>query len=127
MKPAKTVLLLLVAMFVSGISAWLLRGEYDRQFMLAGHFHIVSNASQDHQVTLVFPSKQQKSFKLKQGSSFDFQLSDTGEGAIAVTIDGKARDQVGYVTTLNSPVILVIGDRQTVFSQIFPSQVAKDK
>jgi hypothetical protein len=39
--------------------------------------------------------------------------------------DGENRDQVGYVTSMNSIVVLVIGEEQTEFSQIFPSLITE--
>ena len=125
MRFAKIGLLIIVSILFSSLFSWILRGEYDRHFMMEGYFHIVSNANQDHEVTLKFPSGKQMVFSLKKGSSVDFKLSDTGEGSIAVSIDGKIRDHVGYVTSMNSIVVLVIGEEQTEFSQIFPSLITE--
>lgn len=111
----------MASLLIGGVCAWILRGEYDKHFMMEGHFHVVSNAKQDHEVVLEFPSGKQVDFNLKKGSSFRFKQLDTGEGSVAVSIDGKVRDQVGYVTSKNSIVVLVIGDQETGFSQIFPS------
>lgn len=111
----------MASLLIGGVCAWILRGEYDKHFMMEGHFHVVSNAKQDHEVVLEFPSGKQVDFNLKKGSSFRFKQLDTGDGSVAVSIDGKVRDQVGYVTSKNSIVVLVIGDQETGFSQIFPS------
>lgn len=89
--------------------------------MMEGHFHIMSNAKLDHKVGLNFPSGKHLIFNLKKGGSVDFKLPDTGEGSITISIDGVVRDHVGYVTSMNSIVVLVIGEEQTEFSQIFPS------
>jgi hypothetical protein len=121
MKAAKTALTIIGALFIGGLCSWILRGEYDQHFMMEGHFHIVSNAQQDHDITIIFPSEKQIHFTLKQGGTFDFRQLNTGEGSVAISIDGKLRDQVGYVTSMNSIVVLVIGDTQTQFSQIFPA------
>jgi hypothetical protein len=120
MKYTKTGLTIIASILIGGLCAWMLRGEYDRIFMMEGHFHIMSNAKLDHRVDLHFPSGKHLSFNLKKGGSVDFKLPDTGEGSIAVSIDGVERDHVGYVTSMNSIVVLVIGEEQTEFSQIFP-------
>ncbi len=125
MRFAKIGLLVIVSFLIGGFISWLLRGEYDEHIMMEGHFHIVSNTNQDHEVSLKFPSRKGMVFNLKKRSSVDFKLYDTGEGAIAVSIDGKTRDHVGYVTSMNSIVVLVIGEKQTEFSQIFPSLITE--
>lgn len=71
-------------------------------------------------MTLTFPSGKQTGFNLDKNGICMFQLPDTGEGAISVFLDGKERDKVGYVTSMNSITVLVIGEKETEFSQIFP-------
>ena len=61
---------------------------------------------------------------LKSGS-VDFMITNTGEGSITVIIDGKVRDQVGYVTSMNSIVVLTIGEDHTGYSKIFPPLYTK--
>ncbi|MCC5661521.1 hypothetical protein LC608_32150 [Nostoc sp. XA010] len=125
MKSPKTALFIVISLFVSGLLTWIGRGEYDKDFMMNGYFHVVSNANQDHEVVLGFPSQKLQKFSLKKGGSFDFKLDDTGEGSISVSIDGKVRDKIGYVTSMNNTVVLVVGDERTEFSQIFPSLVSE--
>ena len=120
MRFAKTGFIIIVSLLLGGLSAWLLRGEYDKHFMMEGNFHVVSCADREHMVSLAFPSGQKKNFNLKKGGFADFKLLGTGEGSITVSIDGKPRDRVGYVP-INGIVILVIDEERTVFSQIFPS------
>jgi hypothetical protein len=125
MKSAKTALFIVISLFVSGLLTWIARGEYDKHFMMNGYFHVVSNANQDHEVILEFPSQKEMNFSLKKGSSFNFKLDDTGEGSITVSIDGKVRDKIGYVTSMNNIVLLVVGNERTEFSQIFPSLITE--
>ena len=117
--------LILISLVIGSLLAWVIRGTYDQHFMMDGYFHVVSNAKQDCEIGLRFPSGKQVDFILKKGRSFDFKLSNTGEGSISVAIDGTARDQVGYVTTMNSMVVLVIGDEETNFSQVSPSRITE--
>ena len=119
MKFARNKLLIILTILICGASIWMLRGLYDEHFMMEGRFHIVSSASRDHKVTLIFPSGKQTDFNLEKGSYFDFKLVDTGEGSITILIDGLEREKVGYVTSMNSIIVLVIGDEQSNFSYIF--------
>lgn len=103
------------------LCAWVLRGEFDKHYMMEGHFHIISTASQNYDVVLKFPSGEYVSFYLTSGGTYDFKQTNTSEGSITVAINGKDRDEIGYVTSLNSIVVLTVGDKETGFSQIFPS------
>lgn len=120
MKTIKALLLTLASLIVGLLCAWVLRGEFDRHFMMEGHFHIVSTASENFDVVLNFPSGENESFKLKSGGTYSFKQTNTGEGSIAVVLNGKQRDEVGYVTSLNDIIVLTVGDKETGFSQIFP-------
>lgn len=120
-------ILLLTACFLTGaVLAWLVRGLVDAHHLMDGHFHVISYTNKDHHVTLEFPSGKQVSFLLKKRAAVDFLLTGTGEGSIIVSIDGTIRDRVGYVTSMNSLVILTIGEQQTGFSQVFPSLVSEN-
>ena len=117
---AKAMILFATTTVLSGTLCWLTRGVYDRHFMMEGVFHVVSHSSEAHQILLKFPSGKTKKFTLDPGAVTNFRLKGTGEGYIAVNLDGEARDLVGYVTSMNSIVVLVIGEKTTNFSQIFP-------
>ena len=117
----KAMILFATTALLSGVFAWLIRGVYDRHFMMEGAFHVVSHSSKAHEILLKFPSGKTKEFKLGPGAVTDFRLMETGEGAITVSLDGAFRDTVGYVTSINDIVVLVIGDETTGFSQIFSS------
>lgn len=121
MKKTKVLLLTLASFIVGLLCAWVLRGEFDKHFMMEGHFHIVSTASENFDVVLQFPSGESASFYLNSGDTHSFKETNTGEGSIIVFINGKDRDQIGYVTTLNNMIVLTVGDKETGFSQIFPS------
>jgi hypothetical protein len=116
---------ILISLVIGSLLAWVIRGTYDQHFMMDGCFHVVSNAKQDCEIGLRFPSGKQVDFTLEKGSSVDFKVYNTGEGGISVSVDGKARDLVGYVTSMNSMVVLVIDDEKTNFSQVFPSLVTE--
>lgn len=115
---------LFVIIAVTG-SSWILRGFYDRIFMYEGHFHITSTASEDYDIELYFPSGQSYSFDLPSLGSHTFVMTETGEGSIQVVVDGKVREKVGYVTSINEICVLSIGDRVVVFSQLFPRSDAR--
>ena len=115
----KKSLLIVFLLIVGGFCAWVLRGEYDKRFMMEGRFHVVSTSQQDHEVALTFPSGAQVDFTLKKSASFNFKQTDTGEGSIAVSIDGVDREPVGYVTSMNNIVVLTMDEEHVGFSQIF--------
>ena len=45
----------------------------------------------------------------------------TGEGSVAVAVDGVRKDEVGYVTSRNGMIMITVADDRVVFSQI-PAQ-----
>lgn len=117
----KAMILFATATVLGGTLCWLTRGVYDRHFMMEGTFHVVSHCTEAHEILLKFPSGKTKTFKLGPGAVTDFRLKETGEGSIKVSLDGDSRDAVGYVTSMNHIVVLVIGEEATGFSQIFPA------
>ena len=117
----KAMILFVTAAVLSGTASWIARGVYDHHFMRDGTFHVVSHCTEAHEILLKFPSGKTKEFKLEPGAVTDFRLMKTGEGSITVSLDGEFRDAVGYVTSMNSIVVLVIGEETTGFSQIFPA------
>ena len=117
----KAIILFTASTLLAGTLAWMMRGIYDRHLMIEGAFHVVSHSTKAHEVLLKFPSGETKEFSLNPGAVTDFRLMETGEGSITVSLDGKPRDAVGYVTSINGMIVLVIGDETTGFSQIFPA------
>ncbi len=117
----KAIILFTTLAMLSGGISWIARGKYDHYFMMEGAFHVINHGKGTHEVLLRFPSGKTKKFNLGAGATTHFRLKETGEGSIEVTLDGKARDEVGYVTSMNGIVVLVIGEKTTNFSQIFPA------
>lgn len=109
-----------VALLLAAGAVWMLRGEYDRTFMLKGVFHVTSTAHRDLRVELLFPSGGRSGFLLPGGGSHTFVMKNTGEGGIQVRLVGEPDQSVGYVTTLNAPCVIAIGDSLVTFSQLFP-------
>jgi hypothetical protein len=118
MRSVRITLLFVAYPLLIGVGAWLLRGEYDRHFMIDGFFHVVNGSDQDRDVALEFPSGAKARFQLLKKGFMDLEVPVTGEGSIGVSVDGKPRDRVGYVTSMNGAVVLVIGAERTTFSQI---------
>jgi len=100
------------------LSAWFARGVYDDIFLLAGHFHVVNATGQPLDLTLAFPSGNQHAFQIAPFASVDFMETNTGEGSIDIVIPGRSTDSVGYVTTMNQPIVLTIDQNHTTFSYI---------
>lgn len=116
-------LLKIALILIICVLAWIARGVYDQHFMLEGYYHVVGSSKKDQKIILGFPSGQKVKFELKKQGVFDFKLKETGEGSISVSVNGAMREKVGYVTSMNSMIVLVIGDKEVSFTQIFPSLV----
>ncbi len=101
--------------------AWLARGEFDRHFMLNGRFFVLNAVGKEAEITLRFPSGVERIMPLRDGAVSEFVLRETGEGSIEVLVDGDSRDRVGYVTSFNPLVVLVVGENKTRYSQINPA------
>lgn len=120
----RTLLTLLLCFVVTGfvaIASWIARGMYDEMFMMEGWFHVVNTSENDLAIEIRFPSDKTVAFSLKAYGFINFIEKDTGEGALCFTINGKSIDHVGYVTTLNSIVVLAVNEENVSFTQIFPT------
>jgi len=118
----KLLLIAVVALCLTAGAAWTARGFYDEHFLLEGRIHVVNHAPMDRRVTLSFPSGASTELDLPARGSVDLLVPETGEGSIRVAIDGVERDEVGYVTSINDPIVLVVGEHATSFSQVSASQ-----
>jgi hypothetical protein len=113
----KKPLLYFVLVIWSLAATWFLRGVYDKQYFgLYGHFQVVDlkqswddGKPQPREVQLVFPSGHTEVFTPRYGTYF-FELDDTGEGSIRAIVDGVDYGEGGYVTSMNGPQILILGD-----------------
>jgi len=118
----KSLLFAVVAMCLTAAAAWTARGIYDGHFLLEGRIHVINHAQVDRRVTLSFPSGASTELDLPARGAVDLLVPETGEGSIRVAIDGVERDEVGYVTSINDPIVLVVGEHATSFSQVSASQ-----
>jgi hypothetical protein len=111
-----------VALCLTAAAAWTARGFHDEHFLLEGRVHVINHAQVGRRVTLSFPSGASTELDLPARGSVDLLVPETGEGSIRVAIDGVERDEVGYVTSINDPIVLVVGEHATTFSQVRASQ-----
>jgi len=107
---------------LTAAGSWTARGIYDEHFLLEGRIHVINQAQLDQRVTLSFPSGVSTELDLPARGSADLLVPETGEGSIRVAIEGVERDEVGYVTSINDPIVLVVGEHRTSFSQLSSSQ-----
>ena len=107
------------------LGAWYSRGIFDETFMLEGVFHVTNASGRDIGVVLSFPSGKRVAFPLGKGGSHTFVMHDTGEGNLGVGIDGGPVQPAGYLTSLNDPCIVAVGDSTVSFSQLFPGSVRR--
>jgi len=118
LKTGKITVMILLLVFVA--TTWLGRGLYDKLFMLEGQLFVVNATAEDHMITLTFPLGEEVKIDLNAGDSSRFVIGKTGEGSIYVTIDGVAKGDVGYLTSMNGMVIITIAEDSVIFSQFSP-------
>lgn len=114
-----------LAVAVCAGAAWMLRGMYDRIFMLEGVFLVTNAGGSDIRVELTFPSGESREFQLGKGASRTFVLSDTGEGGIEVRVGDGAVITTGYVTSFNDLCFIAVGDSTVSFSQLIPGTIER--
>lgn len=112
-------LLLLLAGTVT--VTWWARGKFDETFLYEGHLHLVNPSPNPIQVEVEFPSGKRLEIELPGYGAKDFKVGQTGEGSIGVTVNGTPLEPVGYVTSHNNPMVLLVGDDRAGFSQLFRS------
>ena len=119
---SKVALVALIAILpVAIIATWLARGVYDEIFLLDGHVLVVNATEEPRQIQLVFPSGEQMDLEIVNGGSASATVESTGEGSVEVIIDGGVRkERVGYVTAMNSLIIITVSDERVVFSHVSP-------
>jgi len=114
-----------LAVIVFAGAAWVLRGVYDRMFMLEGVFLVTNAGGSDIQVGLTFPSGESRVFQLGRGASCTFVLKDTGEGGIDVRVGDGPVTTTGYVTSINDMCVIAVGDSTVSFSQVMPGMIER--
>lgn len=117
--------LILICLPASITVTWWARGIFDRHFRSEGRIHLINHSSDAHRVRLEFPSGNAVETELASGGFEDFRVTDTGEGSIALSIDGKLPDRVGYVTSHNSPMIIVVDESRITLSAMGTSSTNK--
>jgi hypothetical protein len=115
----------MLAILVFAGAAWVLRGVYDRMFMLEGVFLLTNASCRDISVTLEFPSGEIREFQLGRGASRTFVLNDTGEGGIDVRVGDGPVTATGYVTSFNDMCVIAVGDSTVSFSQLMPGMIER--
>lgn len=115
-----------MAVLAAGMwGAWFSRGIFDETFMLEGVFHVTNASGRDVTVELSFPSGERVGFPLVSGGAHTFVMHGTGEGSLGVSVDGGPVSPAGYLTSLNDPCVIALGDSTVAFSQIFPGSVGR--
>ncbi|MDP6988159.1 MAG: hypothetical protein QF903_01605 [Planctomycetota bacterium] len=107
---------LAAAVVAAGI-AWVARGIYDEIAMDEGVFHVVNAAATQRTIELALPSGERRSAVIESGQAVDFHVENAGEGAVSVMADAEVVDSVGYVTTHNGLVVIVVQSDRALFSQ----------
>ena len=98
-------------------AAWIGRGAYDVHLMDEGVFHVVNADDAARTIELAFPSGERRRSVIGAGEAVDFEVEDTGEGAVTVTSDGEVVGAVGYVTSHNDFSVVVVQMDGVLISQ----------
>ena len=114
-----------LAVAVCAGASWVLRGMYDRTFMLEGVFLVTNAGGGETRVELTFPSGESREFQLGKGAFRTFVLKDTGEGGIEVRVGDGPVITTGYVTSFNDLCIIAVGDSTVSFSQLIPAMIER--
>jgi hypothetical protein len=113
-------LALLILLPVTIGATWFGRGTYDRLFMMEGRILVVNSTDTPHKIQVSFPSGKNLNFDLAGGAASEAHVEATGEGSVRVVVDGTRSEDIGYVTSRNSMVVLTVSDSKIVFSQLNP-------
>lgn len=101
---------------IAVIGSWFARGLYDELMVYRGYFYLINGTENQKTIELTFPSGESRNANLHPEQLETFVVSNTGEGSISVKSDGEELEKVGYVTSFNSPIVIVVTDDQVVFS-----------
>ena len=102
---------------IAAATAWFGRGTYDEFQMDEGVFHVVNADDAPRTIKLAFPSGERRRSVIDAGQAVDFEVKDTGEGAVSVTSDGELLGSVGYVTSHNDLSVVVVRADRVLISQ----------
>ena len=97
----------LTVAFAAGI--WLARELYLEFFTDSAIIRMTNFSEQEVAVELIFPSSERIEFHLDEKAYHDLQVAHTGEGSISVRINENEKILIGYVTTINTPMLISIG------------------
>lgn len=114
----KNIMLALCLAIIMGSGTWFLRGVYDDVMMTAGDFHVVNASDHELKIVLSFPSGAVHRASLPSRQGQTFHVPNTGEGAIAVTVNEKTLKPFGYVTSHNALSVLTVSAGSA--SQTYP-------
>ncbi|WP_107667369.1 hypothetical protein [Cyanothece sp. BG0011] len=103
---------------VAVIGSWFARGVYDDLKFYNGYCHVINGTEEDKIIELTFPSGESTKANIQPRNLTTFAVSNTGEGSIAVKSDGQEIGNVGYVTSFNPPIIIVVMDNKIVFQYL---------
>ncbi|MGB0580933.1 MAG: hypothetical protein ACPGVU_14625 [Limisphaerales bacterium] len=112
------VLVWVVVLVTCVAATWMGRGMYDRVFLLEGQVLVINATGEKHAIKLAVPVGEEVKLDLKGGASSRLLLGRTGEGSVAVNIDGTRKEEVGYVTSQNGMIIITVTEDRVIFSQV---------
>ncbi|MGK7939808.1 MAG: hypothetical protein AB4062_06590 [Crocosphaera sp.] len=113
-----TLTIYIILTIVAVVGSWFVRGFYDELMLYKGYFHVINGTDNNKTIELTFPSGESKNANINPGNLNTFVVFNTGEGSISIKSDGQDLGNVGYITTFNPPIVIVVMDDKVIFSYI---------
>ena len=123
MKKIKLLIIIIIALFFTGLLGWLTRSVWDSVFYLHGRVHVVSALPMKANISITFPSGKKKEFELDRFQSKNLYIENTGEGSITVVVDNKELKCDSYVTSINPLIVLTLTAEKAIFSAVYNNKL----
>lgn len=98
-----------MALFVGVVGTAAVLGFWDGIMRGTNTFKVVNAANDTLDVRLLFPSGHTEEFTLIY--KYHFFVPETGEGYITAVVNGVEVGTRGYVTSVNSPMLIVLSEQ----------------
>lgn len=124
MRKIKLLVIIMLALFFTGLLGWFARSVWDSVFYLHGRVHVVSVLPRKANISITFPSGEKKEFELDSFQSKNLYIENTGKGSITVVVDNKQLKCDSYVmSSMNPLIVLTLTAEKTIFSAVYNNKL----
>jgi hypothetical protein len=110
MKKPVIALVTLTLLVIVAVGSMGIRAFYIAYLTDSAAIRVINYSPEKIDVSLTFPSKENRIMTLDPKSYEDFQIGGTGEGSISIEINERESILTGYVTSINPPMLISIGN-----------------